>query len=416
MLTPEENELLTRVCGDAPMGRMLRKHVWIPALLSQKLVADGAPVRSRLLGEDFVAFRATDGRVGFFDEACPHRGVSLALARNEENALRCIFHGWKYDVSGRCVEVPTQPLNHDGFCAQVRLNHYPVHEAAGIVWVYLGTGDPPPFPDFEFVRFDAPSYVFPTMGVGHFNWLQAVETTMDSSHLGILHSTSIKALGDVGLTKDYTAPVYEVEQKPFGFRYASIRNMDDGRAYVRFNTFVAPWFAFIAPTINNAPGYAVQFNTPVDDEHTIFFLIEFRRTGLDLAKFPMIAHCTDPSNWPPGVPDDPSTHWGQDREAMAHGHFTGFTAHVLTEDVAVNTSMKPIVDRSKETLNLADTAIVRLRQTLLRSVREFIAGTEPAFVSQCEYPEIGAQSDVIPAGVPWREHFAPKKGERLATS
>lgn len=412
MLTREDNDLVTRVCGEAPLGQMLRTHFWIPALISQKLVADGAPVRVRLLGEDYVAFRSTDGRVGFFDEACPHRGVSLALARNEDNALRCIFHGWKYDVSGACVEVPTQPINQAAYCKQVRLVHYPTREAAGIVWVYLGKAlEPPAFPDYEFMHLPSPSHVYATMHVGDFNWLQAVETTMDSAHLGILHASSIKKLGDIGITKEYTAPVYEVERKPYGFKYASIRGMKDGRAYVRVNTFVAPWFSIIAPTDTGDSGGVIQFTVPMDDEHSIFFFLEFRRTGVDIENTPLLRGCTDMANWPPGVPGNAENNWGQDREAMKDGHFTGFPQHILTEDLVVVTSMKPIVDRSKEMLNAADAAIVNVRRSVLQAVGEFVNGEVPACARPEEIGErhIAPQCSIIPDAAQWRAYFAAEK-------
>ena len=150
MLSKEDNDLLTRVCGDAPMGRMLRQHWWIPALPSEKLVADGAPQRVQLFGEKFVAYRSTDGRVGFIDEACPHRGASMALARN---SLRCIYHGWRFGVDGRTLEVPTQPTREAEFAARVPFRQFPSREAAGMVWVWIGKdadkgAEPPPFPDF----------------------------------------------------------------------------------------------------------------------------------------------------------------------------------------------------------------------------------------------------------------------------
>src|SRR5579875_913665 len=156
MLTPEHNDLLTRVGPGTPMGEMLREY-WAPVLRSQALEADGAPVRVRLLGENFVAFRSTDGRVGFFDEGCPHRCTSLALARNEDNALTCIFHGWKIDVSGKVVEVPSEPPERRAeFAAKVRVKHYPVREAGGLVWVYLGKREQPPeFPRLEFTQLPA---------------------------------------------------------------------------------------------------------------------------------------------------------------------------------------------------------------------------------------------------------------------
>ncbi|TVV76664.1 Rieske 2Fe-2S domain-containing protein, partial [Sphingomonas solaris] len=142
MLTPAQNRLLTEVEGDAPMGAMMRERFWIPCALTETLVADGAPKVVRLMGRGYVAFRATDGRIGFFDEACPHRGVSLGLARNEDCGLRCIFHAWKFDVSGKVVEVPSEGARSASFAAQVTLNHYPTFEGGGLLWVYLGKGPP----------------------------------------------------------------------------------------------------------------------------------------------------------------------------------------------------------------------------------------------------------------------------------
>ena len=151
-MKPEDNEALTAVGSGTTMGALLRRY-WAPAIRSSALEADGAPVRVTLFGDKFVAFRTTDGRAGFVDEACPHRGVSLALARNEDNGLRCIFHGWKLDATGQVVDAPCEPESRrENFCKHVRSSRYAVREAAGVVWVYLGEGAAPPFPDFEFNR------------------------------------------------------------------------------------------------------------------------------------------------------------------------------------------------------------------------------------------------------------------------
>jgi phthalate 4,5-dioxygenase oxygenase subunit len=408
MLSREENDLVTRVCGDAPLGQMLRRHCWIPAGVSPQLVAGGAPLRVRLLGNDYVAFRVDDGQVGFFDEGCPHRGVSLALARNEDNALRCIFHGWKYSVDGQCLEVPTQPVNQEGFRRGVHVNHYPVREAGGVFWAFLGEGEPPSFHEFEFVKLAAQSQVMTTVQKVDCNWLQLVETTMDSSHLGILHSSSIKSLGDISVTKDYLAPTYETELKPYGFRYASIRQMKDGPAYVRVNSFIAPWFAIIAPTNNGGQEGTVQFSAPCDDEHSLFFFCQYRRAGLEIEANPIFRGLADPADFPPLPPAGSEASWGQDREAMKRGHWSGFTEHLLTEDLVVGLSSTPIVDRSREQLNAGDTAIVNVRRSVLQAVREFLGGEVPACVRRTEIDEasILAQSDIIPDASAWREYFA----------
>lgn len=359
MLSRADNELVTRVCGDAPLGRMLRTHFWIPAFVTSKVIAGGPRARVRILGDDYVGFRAADGDVRFLDAAC----------------------------------------------------QYPVHEAAGVVWVYLGTGDPPPFPAYTFAQLPSPSHVYATQQAGHFNWLQAVETTMDSAHLGVLHASSIATATDIALTRAYVAPVYEVERMPWGFRYASIRTLDDGRSYVRVNTFVAPWFSIISPSINGVPGGTVQFTVPVDDEHSTFFFLQYRTDGLDRSASALLNGCTDPTNWPPPVPGGPDERWGQDRAAMDAGHTTGFPQHLLTEDLVVVTSMKPIVDRTKEQLNAADAAIVNVRRSVLAAIGEFVRGETPACarIAALEEQQIAPLSDFVPAGTPWREHFTRER-------
>ena len=174
----QDNDLLTQVGPDTPMGQMLRQY-WTPAIRSAALEADGAPVRVRLFGQDFVAFRDTSGRPGFVDEACPHRGVSLALARNEDNGLRCIFHGWKFDTTGKVIDAPAEPAERrEKFCASIKVNRYAVHEAAGVLWVYVGKGAAPKFPNFEFATVP-PDQVHMRRGVLHYNWLQGVEARID---------------------------------------------------------------------------------------------------------------------------------------------------------------------------------------------------------------------------------------------
>ena len=145
MLTPEENDLLCRVEGDAPMGQMMRRY-WLPACLTEEIPEpDGDPVRVRLLGENLVAFRDSEGRVGVLQEQCPHRKASLYYGRNEEGGLRCLYHGWKFDVDGQCVDMSSEPAE-SGLCAKVKHKAYPVHEAGGVIWTYLGpTAEMPAF-------------------------------------------------------------------------------------------------------------------------------------------------------------------------------------------------------------------------------------------------------------------------------
>lgn len=402
MLSKEENELLTRVTGDAPMGRMMRQHWWIPAALSEKLEADGKPLRVRLFGENFVAFRATNGKVGFFDEACPHRGASMALARNEDNALRCIYHGWKFNVDGVTVAVPTQPNNEAEYCKHVPLRHYPVREEAGIIWVWIGKGDVPPhFPELPFVGLARENFVVFRQKVNA-NWLQGVETTMDSAHLGVLHQSWLVGFGDIEFSSANMAPVYHVAQKPFGFRYAAVRKLKDETSYVRTNSFVMPWYGIVSPNKTDVKGGSIFFSIPIDDENIWYWQMTYRSSE------PLVPnkthHFTDPDSWPPLPPGPPDDNWGQDREAMKNGHFTGFTQMLGTEDFAVIMSMGAISDRTKEHLGAGDGAVLAVRRCLKNALKEFMDGQTPAFArhEQIDYRQTPPISFVAASDADWR--------------
>src|SRR5947207_15665774 len=178
----EQNELLTRTEPGTPMGELFRRY-WLPALLASELPEpDCPPVRLKLLGERMVAFRDTEGRLGLIDEFCAHRGVSLWFGRNEECGIRCPYHGWKYDVTGQCVEVPSEPAE-SGFCQKIKLKSYPLIERGGVVWVYMGpAGEQPPLPEYEFATVgEAQSYT--SKRLQECNYLQAMEGGIDSSHV-----------------------------------------------------------------------------------------------------------------------------------------------------------------------------------------------------------------------------------------
>src|SRR4051794_20587657 len=200
------------------MGDVMRRY-WMPALLSNELPApDAPPVRVKLLGEDLVAFRDSQGNVGLLDEYCPHRLASLFLGRNEESGLRCVYHGWKFDTAGHCVDMPSEPAE-SNFKARIRLANYPTVERAGVIWAYLG--DPqqkPPIPDMEWMR--APdTHAFVSVTVEHCNYLQCVEGGIDTAHSSFLHNNDLAA---PGLRQMATSPRLEVVRTPFGFQYASI--------------------------------------------------------------------------------------------------------------------------------------------------------------------------------------------------
>ena len=384
MITAEENARLTRIEGDAPMGRLMRQNYWIPFALSSHLVHGEAPMLVRLFGESYVAFRAENGRIGFLDELCPHRRTSLTLGRVEGNGVRCIYHGWKIDVSGCVVEAPTQLVRPEQFAARVRVLHFPVHEAGGLAWVWLGGTEEPAFPELPWAEDDVHWYW--CVSRVPCNWLQGVEGTIDSAHVSWLHQSwhretaKLAEYANLTFALDYP-PSYETDATPYGMRAAALRRMDDGRTYVRVSQYFMP-LVTVVPVGRGLPRDGSMFViSPVDDTHHLLFFGYFS----DTPKIP-------PEKLSPGlispdfVPDrrdftgltgDRANRWGQDRELMKAGHFTGFGRTLLEEDAAVQTSMGPILDRTKENLSTGDVAVAYARRLLLGAISDAEAGKRP---------------------------------------
>jgi phthalate 4,5-dioxygenase len=394
VLTSEQNELLTRIEGDAPMGRLMRGHCWIPATLSIHLVADGAPRRIRLLGTDYVAFRDTNGEIGFLDEGCPHRNASLVLARNEECGLRCIFHGWKVDVTGQVIEAPTHTPNADAFAAKVRARRYPTVDAGGLIWVWLGDAEAPPFPHLPFTILPN-SHVGVTATNCACNWLQGVEATLDTSHIGTLHKAYMQAYSQndaassIGGTLESLAPRYDVQHTDFGMDAIGIRPLADGSSYVRTTKWIMP-FVSLVPSAPGASGRdadgVIFIVSPVDDTHHVLFF-GFWANGFEIndgrylevpkAQQAVVGDRPFDVNDFGGFSGGREENWGQDREAMARGHFSGFTGNLLQEDTVTQISMGPIVDRTREHLSSSDVAIIHARRALLAAVERVEAGHHP---------------------------------------
>ncbi|WP_336979644.1 Rieske 2Fe-2S domain-containing protein [Altererythrobacter fulvus] len=411
MLNRADNELLTRIGPGTPMGAMLREY-WVPACRSAKLEADGAPERVRLFGENFVAFRATDGRVGFMQEACPHRCASLALARNEDNGLRCIFHGWKFSVDGVCVDAPTEPRSQrEKFAASVPVRTHPTHEAGGLVWVYMGSkANPPRFPDYEFTGLPD-SHVQPMRGIIRTNWLQGLEALLDSAHVGFLHATNLASVIGRNYFKaesDYIlndgAPVFEFDERPYGFREGAIREEGDHRFYARVREVALPFFSFI-PAAPTGPRVTCC-SIPIDDVTTAQWYISYD-TQAPLERQMMSAL----GDWS-GDPDhfnadmgDASNLWHQDRQAMKDGHWSGIVNRSNAyEDFAVQESMGPIVDRTQEYLGTCDRVIYRARRLLLDAVNRHRETGELSFAGEeIDYPAIRAISFAFGREEDWRE-------------
>jgi phthalate 4,5-dioxygenase len=419
MLTNEENALLCHVGPLTAMGRMVRRY-WMPALLSEELQPDGAPKRVRLLGENLVAFRDSRGRVGLLEESCPHRGVSLLLARNEECGLRCLYHGWKFDVSGTVLDMPAE-LEPEGFIDRVRAVAYPAREAGGVVWAYLGpAGAEPPPMDFEFTKFPDSHNVIVKARI-ECNWVQCLEGVIDSAHTTYLHADTFKPAagflsstyrGDSLLVDRPTSdgrPRFEVENTPYGFRYAAIRRPvnDDKNVYVRVTLFVAPFYGLFA----GQDGWgSLQAFVPIDDEHTMLYFVRYNLTRpVDPEERKRHAAW---SGLVPGVDLDDEfrkfrskdNDWLQDRDAMKRGtSFSGLRG-VQMEDAVVQESMGPIYDRSKEHLGSSDIAVVRMRRLMLQSLRSFTENAQPplGLTAPVAYSQLRAEEKIIPLGTAWK--------------
>lgn len=417
MLSREQNADLTRVEGDAPMGEVLRNWAWFPFAVSTQLAVGDAPHRVRLLGRDYVAFRATDGRVGFIDEACPHRGVSMALARNEGCVLRCIFHGWAVDVSGHVVEAPTHHGDTAAFLKGVRTHYYPVREQAGMVWVWLGDQPAGEFPDLPF--FSLPDdHVWMSVTKVDCNWLQGVEGALDSAHVGTLHQSWVPRLaasttsgGTIGLALKAIAPRYEIERTPFGLSATALRTLQDDSTYLRTTQYVAP-FVNLVPGSGRNEG-SIFIAVPVDDTHHLLFFGYFSEQLVFDENTPRVQALigngrVDRHDFAP-FKGSRETRWGQDRAAMAAGHFTGFTDNLLEEDIVVQISMGAIADRTREHPSSSDVAIVQARMLLLRALRNQKEGLPPLAPHHGPWTgEDAAPVDrVVSVGEDWRSAPEP---------
>jgi phthalate 4,5-dioxygenase oxygenase subunit len=418
MMTAEENDLLCRVEGDAPMGQLMRRH-WIPACMSEEVAeSDGTPIRVRLLGEDLVVFRDSDGKLGVLDEYCPHRRASLALGRNEECGLRCLYHGWKFDVEGNVLEMTSEPTE-SGFADKVKHKAYPAREGAGLVWTYMGPAETMP-------EFEPPSFA-PT-GTERVsilkikvaaNWAQITEGQIDSAHSSSLHSSDmVPARVDGAKATDQSwlrpstdrAPRFQVQRTSFGFRYAAIRrpivnaNTHD---YIRTTVFVAPFISLIPP--NNVHNVTTVL-APIDDNNTDFYFIAWNgedKPGVDQESWRKFNRAQ------PGIDLDENfrntrtrdNNYLQDRQAMKLGNFTGI-AGIPSQDIAMWETMgrTGISDRTKERLGASDIAVVEFRRLMVDAARQMrdtgvaLGRTEP----HIPHAKISSFEGIVPKTTDWR--------------
>lgn len=424
MLTPQENDLLCRVEGDAPMGQLMRRH-WTPVCLGEEVAEpDGDPVHARVLGEDLVVFRDTEGRVGVMDEYCPHRRVSLVYGRNEECGLRCLYHGWKMDVQGNVVEMVSEPAA-SAMREKVKHKAYPVREWGGMVWAYMGPQDdvpgfaPPAWAPDPDTKVSIAKVLLPC------NWAQILEGAIDSAHSSSLHSSdfvparvSSAEATDRNWLRPSTdkAPRMQVHRTAYGFRYAAIRRPITNAAqtdYVRSTVYVAPGTVLIPP--NNLYNVA-NVNVPMDDTHTAFYFIAWgdRATTPDTETWrrflgTSVGQDLD-SRFRPHR--NAGNRFWQDRQAMKAGNFTGIKGFP-NQDIAMWVSMGPIADRSADRLGASDLAIVEFRRQMVESVLDFQRGAAAIGTGAGRIPAgVCSFQSIVPKNVDWRMFEARPAGRQ----
>ena len=377
MLRKEQNDLLTQTGPGTPMGDMFRRY-WIPAMLAEEVAEPGgAPVRIKLLGERLLAFRDSEGKLGLIDEFCAHRGVSLWFGRNEDCGLRCPYHGWKYDVTGQCTEVPSEPES-SGFRQKIKLTSYPLVELGHILWTYMGPPDlQPPLPEWEFITV-RPAQTFSTKRIQESNWLQAMEGGIDSAHVSFLHRGALNsdplfkgARGNQYNLND-SAPVFEVVEHGSGLYIGARRNAEDGHYYWRITPWVMPCFTMVPPR-GDHPIHG-HFWIPIDDESCWAWSFDYHPVR-DLTEHEVQAmrdghgiHVTYvPGTYRPAANKD--NDYLMDRAAQKAGITYSGVSGIAMQDASLQESMGPIVDRTRENLTSTDNGIIMARFRLMKAAR-----------------------------------------------
>jgi nitrite reductase/ring-hydroxylating ferredoxin subunit len=424
------------------MGELMRRY-WIPALLSWELAEpDCPPVTIKLLGEELVAFRQTDGKVGVVGARCAHRRAHLFWGRNEENGIRCVYHGWKFDCEGHCVDMPSEP-EESNFKDKVRIPAYPTYEVGGVVWTYMGPPEKKPAPPLYAWTQVPPSHRSMSKVIQESNWLQALEGGIDSSHTNFLHSglPPGKRHDDntaMGRARNRSlSPVVEVVPTDYGFSYAGIRAVDDSSNYVRAYHWIMPFHSYLP----GGGGNGGHIWVPMDDEHTmvynrsaifddppeeeqstrralgggeggfggpveetpdmpIWFRDARRPQGFGNAFIGDI----DPTNFR-SIPNAENM-YRIDRNEQKYETYTGIPGGNV-QDRAIQESMGAIADRTLERLGTTDRAIIHARRSLLKAVKTVQDGGEPPGVQPTFY-NLRAYETVLPSSVHWFEALKEK--------
>jgi nitrite reductase/ring-hydroxylating ferredoxin subunit len=420
MLNQQDNEFLSRIGRGTPMGDLVRQY-WIPALQSHELATpDGLPLRLRLLGENLIAFRTESGRIGIVQNACPHRGASLFFGRNEEEGLRCVYHGWKFDVEGNCVDQLCEP-EELAFTQKVKITAYPTIERNGVVWAYMGPRElPPPLWDLEFNVVPEGQYRI-GMNLRECNWVQAIEGGIDSAHSAILHSTvdadHFEKTGErefIFSGRRHQPLHYDVRVAEAGVIGAAYRQAaEPGNYWWRMNIFLMPFYTmFPGSPDGTLSGHAF---VPIDDENTMCWNITWNpgRTlslqgrGGNRGGFAGAddgGYLPDTSDWLGRwrMAANSSNDYKRDPEAERTKRYSGIVS-INLQDSGIQESMGPIIDRTQEHLGSVDALIIQMRRRLMQSARSLLEGESPAEVDDPQYAQLRALQMILPKDRDWME-------------
>lgn len=400
MMTQEEMDLLTRTGPGTPCGELMRRY-WQPVALSEEL-AEGRPLPVRLLGEDLVLFRDDQGRLGLLGLHCSHRGADLSYGRLEEGGLRCIYHGWLYNIYGRCLDQPGEP---EGGRGRDSIRHlaYPCQERSGVIFAYMGPSEPPPLPSYGFLT--APEdHVFATRHFCECNYLQGTEGSADAIHLSFLHYTNFReTVGPVsGRGAAPTRERIEADLMNSGFRICKIRRMESGN-HIFVGTFLLPTLFAFNTEPENVEGYVVNWHVPIDDTHYWEYAIVFNREkALDkeeLRKERMAEMTPDHKSI-----RNKANRYLQDRASMKTESYSGMGFAFDPQDICVLEGMGPIQDRTKEHLISSDLPTVSIRKLFMRSIKEVQEGRDAPRWQRDDFPDIFAYEGLTPSTTNWKDY------------
>ena len=414
MIPAEENQLLTQTNAGTPCGALMRRY-WQPVALSEELPVGGAPVKVKILGEELALFRDDQGRPGLIGLHCAHRGTDLSYGRCEDGGLRCLYHGWLYDIHGHVIEQPGEP---GGGANKAAIRHlaYPCQEVGGVVLTYMGPGEPPLVPNYEFLSVP-PENRTVTKAFYQCNYLQGNEGNIDPVHLSFLHQIIDEAqialkrvvqgvnVSDNTLLGRDVAPKIEVEVTNFGLRISTLRDASADKRYLRTTNFIMPNLAaFGGSTVGD--GYAAHWHVPIDDHHHWKYIFAFSRSN-QLDEFLRTRSRADlTADY--HVTRNGANRYQQDRASMQTQTFTGMGSNFQVHDAFATESQGPVQNRTEENLVSSDKAIVAARKLILNGIKDVQEGREPQHVVRdvklnC-FSNLVVISDVIAKSLDWKEY------------